>query len=227
MNSLIDVKGFNRTLVSWGKANFRAYPWRLTTNPYEILVAELMLHRTQARQVVKVYKQFIARYPGPENLLQASEGEIESFLHSLGLLWRIRLIRKLAEVLVTRYEGEVPFEMDQLISLPGVSEYIASAVRCFAWNLPEAIVDTNTVRVIGRLFDLQTKDSSRRNPRFRKIIRDLVDTDAPRDYNFAILDLADKICLKRQPPLHTQCPVFGYCQYGNLHQQSESDFFKD
>jgi len=222
MNPLMDVEGFDKALISWGKANFRVYPWRLTNNPYEILIAELMLHRTQAGQVVKVYEQFVTQYPNPQKLLQASEGEIESFLHSLGLLWRIRLIHNLAEALVMQHEGKVPFEKNQLVSLPGVSEYIASAVRCFAWNLPEAIVDTNTVRVVGRLFALETKDSSRRNPHIRKLIRDLVDTDTPREYNFALLDLADKICSKRRPPLHAQCPVLSYCQYGNLNRQNET-----
>lgn len=222
MKPLMDVEGFHKALISWGKTNFRGYPWRLTNNPYEILIAELMLHRTQARQVVKMYEQFIARYPSPQRLLQATEKDIESSLHSLGLLWRIRLIRKLAQDLVTTYEGRVPVEKGKLILLPGVSDYIASAVRCFAWNLPEAIVDTNIVRVVGRLLGLETKDSSRRNQQVRKLISDLVDKDAPRDYNFALLDLADGICLARRQPLHAICPVLSYCRYGNLHRQHKA-----
>lgn len=221
MGPLMDVVGFDRDLILWGRANFRVYPWRLTNDPYQIMVAELMLHRTQAKQVVEVYQRFVARYPDTQVLAQASEEEVESSLYSLGLRWRIRLVRKLAEDLVTRYEGKVPMEKDQLVSLPGVSEYIASSVRCFAWNLPEAIVDTNTVRVVGRLFGREIKESSRRNPGFRKLIRELVDTAAPRDYNFALLDLADKICTKRRPPLHGSCPVLCYCRFGNLHWQSE------
>jgi len=222
MKPLMNVEDFHKALISWGKTNFREYPWRLTNNPYEILIAELMLHRTQASQVVKVYEQFIARYPTPQRLLKATEEEIESSLHSLGLLWRIRLIHKLAQVIVTTYEGRVPVEKEKLILLPGISDYIASAVRCFAWNLPEAIVDTNTVRVVGRLLGLETKDSSRRNQQVRKLIRDLVDEDAPRDYNFAILDLADGICLAKRQPLHAICPVLSYCRYGNLHGQHEA-----
>lgn len=170
MKPLMNVEGFHKALISWGKTNFREYPWRLTNNPYEVLIAELMLHRTQAKQVVEMYEQFIDRYPNPQILLQATEEEIASSLHSLGLSWRIRLIRKLAQVLATTYDGRVPIDKEKLISLPGVSDYIASAVRCFAWNLPEAIVDTNTVRVVGRLLGLETKDSSRRNQQVRKLI---------------------------------------------------------
>ena len=96
--------------------------------------------------------------------------------------------------LVERFGGQVPQSKTDMLSLPGVSEYIASAVRCFAWNLPEAIIDTNTVRVVGRVFGLEIKDSSRRNRLFRDLIGALVDPVEPRVYNYALLDLADQIC---------------------------------
>jgi A/G-specific adenine glycosylase len=100
--------------------------------------------------------------------------------------------------------------------LDGVSEYIASAVRCFAWGIPEPLIDTNTVRVIGRVFMLEIKDSSRRNPLFRKLIGALLDTEQPRAYNYALLDLADQICTKKKPPDCTNCPVRRWCGYGTL-----------
>jgi A/G-specific adenine glycosylase len=87
-------------------------------------------------------------------------------------------------------------------------------VRCFAWNLPEGIVDTNTVRVVGRLFGLETKESSRRNSQFRQLISALVDPDEPREYNYALLDLADRICTKRQSPAHAICPALELCVFG-------------
>lgn len=79
----------------------------------------------------------------------------------------------MVKVLNDRFEGQIPYKKADLMSLPGVSEYIASAVRCFAWNLPEPILDTNTVRVAGRLFGLEIKDSSRRNRQYRDLISTL------------------------------------------------------
>jgi len=108
----------------------------------------------------------------------------------------------------------VPCDKADLLSLPGVSEYIAGAVRCFAWNQPEPLIDTNTVRVAGRLFGLETKDSSRRNRRFRELIAALVDPDEPRAYNYAMLDLADQVCMKKRPPECGKCPVRKHCVYG-------------
>jgi len=212
----MDVAGFRKKLVAWGKEHLRPYPWRLIDDPYRILIAELMLHRTGARQVSKVYEVFISRYQDIFSLAQASEQELETSLYSLGLRWRTSLIRRLAINIIERFEGRVPEKKEELVSLPGVSDYIASAVRCFAWNLPEALVDTNTVRVVGRLCNLTTRDSSRRNSQFRHLIAELVDPAEARVYNYALLDLADTICTKRRPPDHGLCPVLEFCLFGML-----------
>jgi len=207
---------FRRKLITWGREHFRHFPWRLTEDPYRILIAEVMLHRTQALQVVPVYENFIKRSPDIPKLAQASKEELRRILYSLGLRWRIDLIHAMAADLMTRFGGQVPHEKADLLSLPGVSEYIAGAVRCFAWNLPEPLMDTNTVRVVGRLFGLEIKDSSRRNRRFKELIAALVDPDEPRAYNYALLDLADQVCMKKQPPDCKRCPVLKWCSYGTF-----------
>ena len=212
----IEATVFHKALIAWGREHFRPFPWRLTEDPYRILVAEVMLHRTQAPQVVPVYEQFIARYPDVPALARASREELHDALYSLGLRWRIDLIQAMAAQLMTHFEGQIPREKADLLSLPGVSEYIAGAVRCFAWNLPEPLMDTNTVRVVGRLFGLEIRDSSRRNRRFRELIAALVDPDRPRVYNYALLDLADQVCMKKRPPECSGCPVQKYCVYGAI-----------
>jgi A/G-specific adenine glycosylase len=108
----------------------------------------------------------------------------------------------------------VPVGKEDLLSLPGVSEYIASAVRCFAWNLPEPLIDTNTVRIVGRVFGWEIKDSSRRNPRFRRVLAEILDPDESRTFNYALLDLAHLVCLKKQDPLCALCPVISVCFFG-------------
>jgi A/G-specific adenine glycosylase len=173
-----------------------------------------MLHRTQALQVLPVYSRFVERYPDATSLAQASVEDLHEQLFSLGLRWRTGLIHAMAAEIRDRFDGRIPKEKDDLLSLPGVSEYIASAVRCFAWNLPEPIIDTNTVRVVGRLFGLEIKDSSRRNRRFRELISALVDPENPRAYNYALLDHAHLICHKRRAPECTRCPVQTHCLYG-------------
>lgn len=205
---------FRKDLIAWGRKNFRSFPWRFTRQPYRVLLAEIMLHRTQANQVRPVYEWFVEKYPDTRSLAQASREQLSEELSSLGLRWRAELVHAMALQLLEQYGGYVPYERSDLLSLPGVSDYIASAVRCFAWEMPDPVVDTNTVRVTGRLYGLEIKDSSRRNRVFRDLISGLLDPDRPREYNFALLDLAALICTKAQPPKCIACPVRRYCEYG-------------
>lgn len=210
----INAVTFRSALIAWGREHFRSFPWRQTEDPYLVLIAEVMLHRTQAPQVAPVYERFVERYPDVPALAQATKEELHSILYSLGLRWRIDLIHEMTAELMERFDGRVPESKAELLSLPGISDYIAGAVRCFVWNRAEPLVDTNTIRVIGRLFGLPIKDSSRRNRQFRELITALVDPDQPQIYNYALLDLADQICHKEREPACTQCPVLMYCVYG-------------
>ena len=211
---IIGALQFREALITWGQQHFRPFPWRLTEEPYRILMAEAMLHRTRAPQVVPVYTCFIERYPSLTELAQATKEDLHDMLYSLGLRWRIDLIYEMVVELMKRYGEHVPQDKAALLSLPGVSEYIAGALRCFAWNLTEPLIDTNTVRVVGRLFGLEIKDSSRRNRRFRELIGALVDPDEPRAYNYSLLDLADQVCMKKRQPECSRCPVQMHCRYG-------------
>lgn len=212
-NHTVTAEAFCKDLITWGQEHFRSFPWRFTRDPYHILMAEVMLHRTQASQVVPIYEHFVKEYPNLSSLSKATNADLHSVLYSLGLRWRVDLIRDMIMQINVLFAGEVPQEKNDLLSLPGVSDYVASALRCFAWNLPDAIVDTNTVRVIGRIFNLEIKDSSRRNPLFRRLIASLVDPEEPRSYNFALLDLAAQVCTKVQKPSCEVCPIQSYCLY--------------
>lgn len=209
----VDATSFRNDLISWGKMNFRPFPWRFTSDPYRVLIAEVMLHRTQALQVAPVYTRFLEKFPTLAMLTNTSKKEIHEALYSLGLRWRVDLIKEMVSQINEKFDGRVPEEKSDLLSLPGVSDYVASAVRCFAWNKPDAIVDTNTVRVAGRLFNMEVKDSSRRNATFRRLIATLVDKEQPRIYNFALLDLAAQVCTKAQKPACDICPVRNYCLF--------------
>lgn len=210
----LDAGRLRADLIAWGRDNFRVFPWRETGDPYAILVAEVMLHRTKAPQVMAVYPDFLRRYPDMAELAKASPEDLHVALASLGLRGRVDMLYAMAQEIATRFDGRIPVTKDGLVSLPGVSDYIAGAVRCFSRNEPEPLIDTNTVRVIGRLFGLKTTDSSRRNRLFKDMHAALVDPDEPRAYNYAVLDLAALVCTKVRPPECSACPVKRYCSYG-------------
>lgn len=210
----VQVFDFRKSLIIWGQKNFRPFPWRFTSDPYHILMAEVMLHRTNAPQVAPVYEQFLNRYPDLSALSAASEEDLQKILYSLGLRWRIKLIHEMVSDLMQRFDGKIPSEKSDLLSLPGISDYIASAVCCFAWKKPQALIDTNTVRIFARVFNLKITDSLRRNRHFKELTKAFVDPTQPTTYNFALLDLANKVCFKIQEPNCLNCPLLEYCQYG-------------
>jgi A/G-specific adenine glycosylase len=200
-------------LKKWGRENLREFPWRRTQDPYRVLMAEFMLLRTQAKQVVPVFREFLERYPSLDELSAASREDVGEVLRPLGLSWRADRVYETSQALRDEFDGEVPRSRESLMSLPGVSQYIAGAVRCFSYGEPEALIDTNTVRITGRLFGLEVKSSSRRNSRFQSLIHHLSDSDKPRLYNFSFLDLGAKICTSRSPDCPS-CPLTKLCRHG-------------
>jgi A/G-specific adenine glycosylase len=206
------LNSIRESILGWWKSNKRQYPWRNTKDPYKILIAEVLLHRTQANQVVPIYKSLLKCFPSIKVLAQSDESEILRILYPIGLHWRSKLLHTMAKEIVEKYNGKVPEDFDALISLPGVSHYIASALRCFAFGYPDVLLDTNTVRVTGRILGLKISDSSRRSKQFRFALEKLIDTKHPGDYNWALIDFAALIC-KSRIPVHEKCPIKHQCTY--------------
>ena len=126
-----NIDTFRGEVIAWGKQNFRSFPWRQTEDPYRILIAEVMLHRTQVMQVIPVYESFISKYPEAALFVQAELNDLKTILHPLGINWRIDLIYRMGQVLKDKFGMRVPEEKTELISLPGVSEYIAERGALF------------------------------------------------------------------------------------------------
>lgn len=199
-------------LLDWYSHSARSFPWRNDRNPYNILIAEMMLRRTQARQVVNVYNQFVSRFPDAITLDQASDDEVTRLLRPLGLNWRASNFKKLAHELVIRHEGKVPQKREVLLALTGVGPYVASAILCFAFKEPSIIVDTNTVRVAARYFGFDYNPESRRRSEVINAVSQLVEEREPVRSNYALLDFAATVCNAKTPD-HTKCPLAGQCMY--------------
>lgn len=212
MDDIVVIKSIQRKLLKWGRDNFQDFPWRRTDDPYKILIAELMLHRTQAKQVVPVFEKCIELYPDIYSFKKAKKNEIRDLFHPLGLYWRIDLIQSLFDELQNKYEFKIPQEKNQLLLLPGISNYIASAVLCFAWDKPEILIDTNTVRIFARLQDIRITDLLRRNRNFVLVMEKYLDKKNPGQFNYALIDLAHKVCLPKKPDC-TLCPLSTFCQF--------------
>jgi A/G-specific adenine glycosylase len=210
-----DLKGMREDLLQWWHMAKREFPWRETHDPYKLIIAEVLLHRTRAEQVVPLYNMFMRRFPDVFALSKSTPDELSQMLRSGGLHWRWKLLHAMSEEIVTKLGGEIPSDFDALLSLPGISHYIASAVRCFAFGYPDVLLDTNTVRVAGRVFGLKVTDSSRRSRLFRNLLQGWLDVQHPQEFNFALIDLAAQTCTVRTPH-HEECCLKQYCSCFNI-----------
>jgi len=207
------IKIIRAELLLWGKQNLRKFPWRETSDPYKIIVAEVMLHRTKADQVKGVYEEFIIKYSDFESIVQAGRETIKADLKSLGLFWRADLLYDMARYIVEEYRGKLPLDKKRLMAMPGVGNYISAAILCFGYNLPEPILDTNTVRVLGRIFGLNITDSSRRSKLFYDVMYDLINFWDPRAVSFSLIDFANSICIAGEKPRCEICNLKDICIY--------------
>ena len=206
----VQVKYFRRELLKWWESEGRVFPWRETRDPYQVLVAELMLRRTRAEQVRGVYLQFIERYPTIDSLAAADSGDVARILYSLGLAWRVPAFRQTARAVVESYGGKLPSNRQALMCLPGIGDYVADAILSFAFDVPAAVVDTNTVRVAGRYLGFSSGGEARRRRTVIDSVRGLVGTERTRDMNFAVLDLGALVCRAKEPVCE-RCPVRARC----------------
>jgi A/G-specific adenine glycosylase len=198
-------------LIDWWRIHGRNFPWRNSDDPYLILIAEVMLHRTKASQVEAIFNNFFDKYPNLEALSNAGNMEIIDILRPLGLNWRTKLIIELANEISLVYGGKIPESYQNLIALPGVGDYVASAVRCFAFGFSEITVDTNTSRVISRLFGFVLKGEMRRKKEVREAYKSILDKGRPREFNYALLDLGAAICTPRNRRCSI-CPISIFCK---------------
>jgi A/G-specific adenine glycosylase len=172
---------------------------------------EVLLQRTRATSVQRVYEEFRRTFPTAEHLSQASEAALEHVVGSLGLRWRTQSLKALADEIVAR-GGDIPDNVVDLRSLPGVGEYVTSAYLSLHLNKRAVIVDANVVRWIGRLIGHPVDAETRR----KKWLTDVADMLTPRrnvrEYNYAVLDLTMKLCGSK--PRCVECPVVRFCKTG-------------
>lgn len=209
------VESFVRILLAWAKNNTRDFPWRRTKDPYKILVAEIMLQRTKAEQVVPVYERFVKKYSDPHSLSKASVSELKAEILSLGLEKRAQGLKKLAEQLVEEDMGEIPGSRNDLLKLHWVGNYIANAILCHAFGKDVPTVDANFARVLVRVFSLKTKHPAQKDKRIWDFARGLMPLvkNSARTLNLGILDFASKICTPQKPSCE-KCPLNSICDYG-------------
>lgn len=200
-----------QALVDWFQAHGRDYPWRRTTNPWAILVSEIMLQQTTIPTVLARYEAWMQQFPAPAALAAATEEEALRSWEGLGYYRRIRSLQAAARAIVKCHNGVFPEAEESIRALPGIGDYTAGAVLSFAWNRPAPLVDANVSRVFARLMDDTTPiDSTQGRKAHWELAGQMVHPSNPRAYNSALMELGQTICTTGRPTC-LLCPIRAWC----------------
>jgi A/G-specific adenine glycosylase len=207
-----DRRRFRDRLLTWYRRHGRDLPWRRTSDPYHILVSEIMLQQTQVDRVLPKYIQWLDKYPSLEALATAPEQEVTDTWYPLGYNIRPKRLQTIARESVARYGGQLPADEETLLSFKGIGAYTAGAIRSFAFRERAAILDTNVARVLFRVFvgDGDPKSHAMKRHLWR-VSETLLPIRHAFDFNQALMDLGAMVCVARNPKCLV-CPMAKSCR---------------
>ncbi|NCS89911.1 MAG: hypothetical protein AUJ54_04315 [Ignavibacteria bacterium CG1_02_37_35] len=201
-----------RGLLNWYKLNNRSFFWRFNILPYKIMIAEFMLQRTKAEQVEPVYKKFLQQYPDIVSLSKARIKSVEKYTSSLGLHKRAPNFMNAAKYIINNFKGEYPKTRKELLTIPGVGDYVAGAIMAVCFNNADYVIDSNIARFINRYAGLNLTGEIRRKKVIVEKAKKIFKVNDQRNFLFALLDFTAVIC-KPIVPLCNECPLRKKCKY--------------
>ncbi|MBW2960362.1 A/G-specific adenine glycosylase [Mesonia aestuariivivens] len=212
---------FCKLLIEWYLLNQRELPWRVTKNPYNIWISEIMLQQTRVAQGLPYYLKFVEAFPTVFDLAKASEEKVLKLWQGLGYYSRARNLHFTAKHVAQELNGEFPNTYKELKKLKGVGDYTASAIASICFKEPVAVVDGNVYRVLSRVFGIDTPINSTEGIKEFKILAEkLLDKSQPDLYNQAIMEFGALHCKPKSPycitcPFQLECQAF---QQGKINE---------
>ena len=200
---------FSSYLLKWYDANPRAFPWRLTNDPYKIWLSEIMLQQTQVKTVIPYYENWLNDLSGPRSVASASLDYVLKKWEGLGYYARARNFHSACKTVINLFDGKIPCNYSDFLSLPGVGPYVAGAVMSIAYSHPIPAIDSNAYRVVSRIKTICLPFARCKND-ISRFLFGSIPPDRPGDFNQAIMDLGREICTAKNPACD-KCPVQKYC----------------
>lgn len=199
------IKNIHKNLLLWYEKNGRhELPWRQTSDVYHIYLSEVMLQQTQVSRVREhFYPYFLEKYPTLQDLAHASLDDVLASWSGLGYYSRARNLHKSVQLCA---QNGLPHDFKELLKLPGVGKYTASAVCSFALHQDIAVVDTNIARVLKRYFALLNADETL----IWKKANEFLNHKNPTEHNLALMDLGSLVCTPN--PTCKECPLNLTCK---------------
>lgn len=215
------ISRFQQAMIHYWRIHGRhELPWRKTTDPWRILLAEVLLRKTTSTQAAAVYRQ-LADY-SPNDIASCDMEVLADILKTLGIHYvRAKQLREIAQAVIDT-NGEVLKSDELLRRLPGIGRYISNSVRCCAYGEVAPAMDTNLIRIMNRVFGWK---SQRKRPcedrQLWNLAEKLVPTKNPREFNWGMLDFASAVCTHLKPKCNI-CSVSDICSYFAVVRQTET-----
>jgi A/G-specific adenine glycosylase len=181
-----EIRAFRQKIYDHYNLNRRDLPWRQTTNPYNIVVSEMMLQQTQVERVKDKYRGFIEAFPDFHALAKAPLKEVLSVWQGLGYNRRALALKQCAEEVISSYGGGLPQDLEDLCKLPGIGRATAGEILAFAFNVPTVFIETNIRRVfIHEFFD---GEDNVKDTKILPLVEASLDRENPREWYWALMD---------------------------------------
>lgn len=203
---------FQTMVVEWYRKNGRVFPWREITDPFSVLLAEILLKRTGAERCRHAYEYLSARFSTPGHVEDIKLSDLTTAFRTLGLFNRADLIVGIARDLNQRFGGGVPETYQQLVSLAGIGPYTANAILCFSYGKRVALVDRSVSRVLRRCFGLEPTKIDHRDRALQSLAHELLPQNSWREYNLGLIDIGSLFC-RHTKPRCTDCPLSNVCAH--------------
>jgi len=198
-------------LLEWYDKNKREYPWRNTTNLYQILITEILLQKTIASNVRALYEDFFQKYKDFSAIYESSITSLQSDIKSLGLSKkRSKTLKDLSEMIISNFKGKIPGDPIVLKEINGIAEYVSNAYACFGLNRRTLFYDVNIKRIIERVFEISTNGN--KNEFVNEQLDMLLPHNDCKHFYWALLDFGSIICAKKNPKCQI-CPISDSCHY--------------
>ena len=181
-----EPREFRKYIYAFYKKSGRSFPWKENTEPWGILVSEIMLQQTQAERVIPYWNRWMKKWPGPDALSEAPLGEVLGEWSGLGYNRRGRYIKECACIIIRDFAGKVPGTPEELVKLPGIGPYTAGAIACFAYNHPSVFIETNIRAVMLHFFFRGQEGITDRD--ILPVIEKTLDRKNPRKWYWALMD---------------------------------------
>ena len=207
-------QSITKEILNWYDNNKRILPWRkhLTKKQkqYFTLVSEIMLQQTQVKTVIPYFNNFINKIPNLKLLAKTNDRKLMKCWEGLGYYSRARNLKKTAGKIIKEFNGNLPDNIEELKSLPGIGDYTSTAIMAIAFNQQFIPLDGNVERILKRIFYLKTeKEISKDNLHKKKYF--FGKSNRPSDYAQAIMEIGALICKPLNPMCH-ECPINKNCK---------------